>query len=104
MNADELEATLGRNVRAVRIARQVTQAELAERANVSLGALKHLEGGAGSTITTLVKVLRALDQEAWLDTLGPAPDAFNPLALLAVRDREARRPTGPRRVRRRPAS
>jgi len=104
MTPDDLERTLGRNVRAVRIAQRVTQLELAESANVSLGALKHLESGSGSTTTTLVKVLQALDKASWLDTLGPAPEAFNPLSLLEAREREARRPKGPPRVRRRSAS
>ena len=99
---DTLEATLGRNVRARRLARRLTQAEVAERANVSLGALKHLESGAGATVSTLVKVLKALGAEAWLDTLAPPPALFDPMQLLEERQRAAaRRVTGPRRVRHR---
>lgn len=101
MTPEELEGTLGRNIRSVRIARQLTQVEVADLANVSLGALKHLERGAGSTTTTLVKVLRALGQEGWLDTLAPAPVPFNPLHLLEAREKQARKPQGPPRVRRR---
>ncbi len=98
---DELEQTLGDGIRAVRLARRLTQVELADRANVSLGALKHLESGAGSTTTTLVKVLRALDADDWLHRLGPPEQPFDPLALLEQRQREQRRAAGPRRVRRR---
>src|ERR1700722_10250846 len=106
MRHDELEEVLGRHVRQARINQQLTQAEVATRANVSLGALRHLESGSGATVSTLVKVLRALGQEEWLTTLAnePDPTVFNPLDLLAVaetqqgaRVRRVRRPrTGAR--------
>jgi transcriptional regulator with XRE-family HTH domain len=98
----ELEVRLGRHLRAVRIASDLTQAELADRANVSLGAVRNLETGAGSSTSTLTKVLRALGQERWIDALAPPPEPFNPLRLLEQRHaEERRRPKGPPRVRRR---
>src|SRR5580698_9107008 len=100
MSTTDLEHELGLNLRAVRIARELSQVELAELANVSVGALQHLERGEGATTATLVKVLRALGREDWLSTLAP-PASFNPLELLEVRRREARREAvGPPRVRR----
>ena len=104
MRTDELEQRLGERLRALRIQRDLTQAELAEAANVSLGALKRLERGRGSTTTTLVRVLRALDQERWLDALGPAPSRFNPLDVLEARNRRAARSSDAPRVRRRRSS
>ena len=100
MRSEELERVLGQRIRALRVARRLTQVELAELANVSVGALKHLESGAGSTTTTLVKVLHALGQERWIDTLGPGPDTFNPLTLLEARQRGGGTPR-PTRVRHR---
>lgn len=97
---EELEGSLGARVRALRLARSLSQVELAELANVSTGALKHLESGAGANITTLVKVLRALDAQGWIDTLAPAPVPFNPLAVLEQRERELARGSRQRRVRR----
>jgi transcriptional regulator with XRE-family HTH domain len=99
VQVDERERQLGQHVRARRLAARLTQVELADRANVSLGALKHLESGAGSTITTLVKVLRALGADDWLETLALPPAPFDPLALLEQRRREQVRT--PRRVRHR---
>jgi transcriptional regulator with XRE-family HTH domain len=102
MRNDKLEELLGRRVRQARIHEQLTQAEVATRANVSLGALRHLESGSGATVSTLVKVLRALGQEEWLTTLGSEPDptVFNPLNLLAATETEqgarARRVRRPR--------
>jgi transcriptional regulator with XRE-family HTH domain len=104
MRTDELEQRLGERLRALRIQRDLTQAELAEAANVSLGALKRLERGQGSTTTTLVSVLRALGQERWLDALGPAPSRFNPLDVLEARNRRAARSSDAPRVRRRRSS
>jgi transcriptional regulator with XRE-family HTH domain len=101
MRTDELEQRLGERLRALRIQRDLTQAELAESANVSLGALKRLERGLGSTTTTLVSVLRALDQERWLDALGPGPSTFNPLDVLEARTKRAATSSDAPRVRRR---
>ena len=105
MRGDELETVMGGRIRDLRIDRRLTQTELAEAANVSVGALKHLESGAGATTTTLVKVVRALGWEGWIDALGPGPTPFNPLELLEDRGRGRRRGARPTRVRhRRPAS
>lgn len=101
-DVDGLEAVLGHNIRARRTAAGFTQVGLSERANVSLGALRHLESGAGANTTTLVKVLRALDATGWLDALAPPPPRFSPLAELAAQERTpGRSPKGPQRVRRR---
>ena len=94
--AGDLEQTLGTNVRARRIAAGLSQAELAERANVSVGAVKHLEQGTGSTTRTLTRVLGALGAEGWVDQLAPAPAGFDPLELLAARTAVPGRPPRPR--------
>jgi transcriptional regulator with XRE-family HTH domain len=92
----ELEVELGEGLRSLRIDHRLTQEELAERANVSLGALKNLENGRGSTTGTLVRVAHALGHDEWLRALAPAT-TFNPLDLVEPgRARAAR----PRRVRR----
>lgn len=103
MRTDELELRLGERLRALRIERDLTQAELAEAANVSLGALKRLERGMGSTTSTLVSVLRALGQERWVDALGPPPTRFNPLDVLDARNRRKTATSDAPRVRRRRA-
>jgi transcriptional regulator with XRE-family HTH domain len=101
MKNDKLEEVLGSHVRTARLGKDLTQAEVAERANVSIGAVRHLESGSGATVATLVKVLRALGEQNWLRTLSNEPEerAFNPLDLLATaqsnqaaRRRRVRRP------------
>ena len=96
----ELEAALGQGIRACRIRAGLSQAELADRANVSVGAIHHLERGKGASTKTLTRALAALGAEGWIDQLAPPPPTFNPLDLLESRNRETRVTTAPR-VRRR---
>jgi len=92
---EEWEARLGRQVRAERLRRGMDQASLASAANISTPSLSALENGAGSRVGTLVKVVRALGREEWLDGLAPASD-ISPLALLRDKDRAAPRQRAPR--------
>jgi transcriptional regulator with XRE-family HTH domain len=98
---EEWESVIGAEVRAARIAADLDQSELAQRADVSLGAVKNLEAGKGSSLKTLIRVVRAVGRTDWLESLTP-PITVSPLAMLS-----SKRPTGlPRqRVsrRRRPA-
>jgi transcriptional regulator with XRE-family HTH domain len=94
---EDLERSLGEGVRSHRLRQRLTQTELAERANVALGALKALEQGRNSTTATLVKVLRALGQTEWLNRLSPPNPTFSPMDLLEQRRSSAK---GPARVRR----
>ncbi len=93
----EWEAEIGRQIRALRIAAGLDQAALAEASNASLSAVQGLESGRGSSLKTLIRVLRALDREDWLETLDPVGDGPTPMELL--RAQRGRRT--PQRVRRR---
>jgi transcriptional regulator with XRE-family HTH domain len=101
MSVDQMEERLGQNIRATRIAQDLSQRELADRANVSLGAVKSLEKGSGSTITTFIKVVRALGQPSWIDAITPPARAFNPLDLIDDRGRRPARSSERQRVGRR---
>ena len=59
-NPDELAAELGERLRALRLSQAWTQATVADKAGVSLRALRDLEAGRGSTVLTLIRVLKAL--------------------------------------------
>lgn len=91
---DEVE--FGAQVRRARLLEDIDQRTLADAANISPTTLMKLEKGQGSTLTTLIKVLRALGREDWLETLEPAPTA-SPLALA----REAAGRREPQRASRR---
>lgn len=68
---EEWEQEIGSQVNALRIRQRVEQTELAELANISVGAIKNLEGGKGSSLKTFIKVLRALGREDYLAALQP---------------------------------
>jgi transcriptional regulator with XRE-family HTH domain len=76
----EAEALLGEQVRALRLQKNIDRATLAKRAGVSLRAVRNLEGGEGSTVRTLVSVVRALGRDEWLRTVAPAA-TVNPLMV-----------------------
>ena len=92
LNAAELRTILGERIRRLRLSRNVDQVTTSERAGVSERALRNLETGRGSSVETLVRVLKALDALQGLDALVPEP-SVDPMALL-------RRRREPRRVRR----
>jgi transcriptional regulator with XRE-family HTH domain len=75
-------------VRRARRAAGFTQQQLADRANVSVGTIKNLESGAGSTVTTLIRVVRALGREEWIEALHVEKSTFNPLDLLPAAARK----------------
>jgi transcriptional regulator with XRE-family HTH domain len=93
---EELQQLLGEGVRAQRIARELTQRDLAAKAGISSQAVAKLERAKGSTVETLVRVLHALRATQIIETLAAQPQV-SPLALL----RSAR---PPQRVRHRRAN
>lgn len=58
-------------------------------ADVGLSSLKNLENGRGSTLRTLIRILRALDAVDWLTTLAPEP-TVSPLDVLRGQGRPPR--------------
>jgi len=92
MTTAEWAAELGRHVRDLRLRRNIDQRKLARQAGVALNAVKNLERGKGATVTSLIRVLRALGREEWLGTLAP-PVSISPLQMLKanpVRQRASR--------------
>ncbi|WP_205626647.1 helix-turn-helix transcriptional regulator [Thauera humireducens] len=87
MTPQEMETDLGEKLKTLRLYRNLDQKTLAERAGVSVRALRNLEAGQGSTLKTLLRVLRALGRQEWLQTIAPVP-SINPLAL--TRDAQPR--------------
>lgn len=78
---EEWEKVVGEQVRTARIANDLDQAALSALANVSIGALSNLERGRGSSLTTVVAVVRALGRTDWLESLAPTV-TISPLQML----------------------
>lgn len=80
-STEEWEQRIGEQFRDLRLAHGLDQAELADASGVSLGAVKNLEQGKGSTLKTLVKVARSLDRGDWLLSVAP-PVTVSPIEIL----------------------
>ena len=80
---------IGEQVRAARVAGDLDQAHLATLADVSVGALSNLERGKGSSLKTLVAVVRALGRTDWLEALAP-PVTVSPLQILRAKQKSPR--------------
>jgi transcriptional regulator with XRE-family HTH domain len=68
---EEWERLLGEQFRRARLLDDLDQVTLAQRANVSVGALKNLESGRGAQLRTAIRVARALGKQDWLGSLEP---------------------------------
>ena len=90
MSPDELQAALGKQLQELRIAKNLDQITTAEKAGISEKALRNLEAGRGSSIETLVRVLKALDSLDGLRLLAPK-SSVSPLALLRHSETARRR-------------
>ena len=78
---EELQVTLGERMRRLRLSRNMDQLTAAKKAGVSEKALRNLEAGRGSSVETLLRVLKALDYLQGIEALAPEV-TINPLTML----------------------
>jgi transcriptional regulator with XRE-family HTH domain len=97
LTPDEWLQRLGEAIRDLRLAHNLAQVDLASQAGVSRTALRHLESGEGATLSTLIRIIRALGREDWLASLTAQP-TINPLHMVrqAHKRQRASRSTGDR--------
>ena len=89
VTTEEWEKRLGTDARRLRIQLRLTQAELANNANISLSSVQNLERGGGSSLSTLIRVVRALGRTDWLELLAPDEPKISPVKLLREREKQA---------------
>jgi transcriptional regulator with XRE-family HTH domain len=78
---EEFESDVGLQLKSLRLRKNIDRATLALRAGCSVSALKNLEYGTGSTLRTLIAVVRALGRDDWLRNVAPMA-TISPLSLL----------------------
>jgi transcriptional regulator with XRE-family HTH domain len=83
---------LGERLRGLRLRRDITQENLAERAGLSASTIKGLEAGRGR-LDSLVAVLRELGQLDALESFLPEP-GISPLQLAERRGKQRQRASG----------
>ena len=91
----ELEAELGKQIRTLRLRLDLDQKQMAERAGIALNAVKNLETGKGTSLHSLIQVLRTLNRTDWLGTLAPTV-SISPVQMLKTKTPRQR--ASPRRM------
>jgi transcriptional regulator with XRE-family HTH domain len=101
---DEQLSAIGSALRDRRTRAGLTQEDLAQQADISLGALQNLEHGKGSSVRTLLRVSRLLGTDQWVEALQqPRASTVSPMQLLREQKSAAKR-TRVRRVVSRPST
>ena len=70
---DKVVAQLGKELRRMRLDRNLSQAEVAMRAGLDRTTVVKLEAGRAATLMTVVQVLRAMDRLETLDAFHEEP-------------------------------
>jgi transcriptional regulator with XRE-family HTH domain len=91
-STSEIEFEIGIALRAARLKGNMDQKTLALQAGIGLASLQRLEQGHGSTLSTLIRVTRALGLLGWMQHLGSTND-FDPFALLKKKPERQRAST-----------
>ena len=68
---DEMLKVLGENLKASRLADNLSQKTAAERSGISLKAIRNLEAGENASTLSLLSYCRTLRKTDWLMTLAP---------------------------------
>ena len=67
--ADEIGKTLAQRLKALRVLKEIAQADMAERMGVSRSTLNTLENTGKGSVTSWIKLVQCLGQEAQLQSL-----------------------------------
>lgn len=95
MSGRAIQAELAGRVQRERLNQNLTQAELAGKAGISLRTLINLESGKDITLQSLIGVLRALEKLEHLDIFLPEPGP-SPLQLARLKGKVRKRASKPR--------
>lgn len=80
----EILRSIGERLRALRKARDLSQAEAAERAGLARSTVVEVERGDNTTLQTVIRLLRVYGRLGALESFIPAPE-ISPMARLRRR-------------------
>ncbi len=86
----EILIELAKRIREKRIQKRFKQSDLAQRAGISIYTLQKMEQGKSFNVSTLIHVLRALNELAQLDNFLPKVD-ISPIDMLTSKDKTIQR-------------
>lgn len=93
----QIEQELGRRIKKRRLERNLSQAEVAKRSGLSRRTVTAIENGEGSTLATLVALLRALNALDTLEDFLPDP-GISPMAQLRLQEEPRKYASKPRKA------
>ena len=93
--SEQIEGALCKKIENIRLARNITQAEIANEAGVSLRTIGRLEKGQGVSLDTFIRVLIALGIHQNLEALLPDP-SIRPIDRVNIGGRERKRASSSR--------
>jgi len=76
------EKMIGDTIRKLRIRKKWPLEEVAARANLSPVSVRALELGRGSTLTTMLKVLKAIDESGFILDWAEKSNVLSPMQAL----------------------
>ena len=83
------------NLKQIRLNKNLSQAELAEKAGLNRVTISRMEAGRAATLLTVVQVLRALDKLDMLDMFQEETEV-SPLQMLKLQKKVRKRASGSR--------
>ncbi len=83
MSDTQIEQELGNRLKNHRLDLNLTQEEVAERSGLSRRTISAIENGEGSTLGTLIAMLRALNALDTLESFLPDP-GISPIAMTSM--------------------
>jgi transcriptional regulator with XRE-family HTH domain len=93
----QIEQELGHRLKQRRLELNLSQAEVAERSGLGRRTVTAIENGEGSTLTTLISMLRALQALHHLEQLLPDPGP-SPLLLAKLQEAPRKYASKPRKT------
>ena len=91
----EILMELGKRIREKRIQKRFKQSALAQRAGISIYTLQKMEYGKSYNVSTLIQVLRALNELEQLDNFLPEVE-ISPIDILTSKDKITQRVRNPK--------
>jgi transcriptional regulator with XRE-family HTH domain len=88
--SEQIEAALCEQMEAIRLTRNLTQAQLAHEAGVALKTIRRFEKGEGVSLDTFIRVLMALGLQSNLQNLLPDP-TIRPVERVETGGKERKR-------------
>ncbi|MDR0817885.1 MAG: helix-turn-helix domain-containing protein [Clostridiales Family XIII bacterium] len=81
-NRNDYEKEIGKTIRQVRIHKGYSLEDVAAKANLSPNSVRALELGSGSSLSTMIRVLKVLDGLSMFTDWIDAQQSFSPLDAL----------------------